>query len=165
MVKKEANRKKILNLFCYTGSFSVCAAAGGAEEVTSVDLSKTYLSWAERNMQLNGFVHSSPLGPPVPVRTGDGSTYNYIQTDVKEYLKTIPENYFDIIILDPPTFSNSRRMEEFLDIQRDHVELINDCLNSMKKDGILYFSTNYRKFILDKEKIKAFSIKDFTKAT
>jgi 23S rRNA (cytosine1962-C5)-methyltransferase len=165
MIKKEANGKKVLNLFCYTASFSVYAAAGGAEEVTSVDLSKTYLNWAQGNMQLNGFINRTPLGPPVPVRTGDGGTYNYIQADVKEYLKTIPENYFDIVILDPPTFSNSQRMDSFLDIQRDHAELINDCLKGMKNNGILYFSTNYRKFILDKEKIKASSIKDITKAT
>jgi len=151
MVKTEANNKKVLNLFCYTGSFSVYAAAGGAGEVVSVDLSKTYLNWAERNMELNGFI--------------DKTKYMYVHEDVKQYLKTLPGNYFDLIIVDPPTFSNSQRMEEFLDIQRDHVELINDCLLSMKTDGILYFSTNYRKFTLDKEKIKATSIKDITKAT
>jgi 23S rRNA (cytosine1962-C5)-methyltransferase len=151
MVKTEANNKKVLNLFCYTGSFSVYAAAGGAGEVVSVDLSKTYLNWAERNMELNGFI--------------DKTKYMYVHEDVKQYLKTLPGNYFDLIIVDPPTFSNSQRMEEFLDIQRDHVEMINDCLLSMKTDGILYFSTNYRKFTLDKEKIKATSIKDITKAT
>ena len=157
MVKEEASSKKVLNLFCYTGSFSVYAAVGGAEEVTSVDLSKTYLNWAERNMQLNGFVHN--------FLSANGGKYRYVHADVKEYLKTIQENYFDIIILDPPTFSNSQRVEEFLDIQRDHVELINNCLNGMRKDGILYFSTNYRKFMLDKEKIKTSAIKDITKAT
>jgi hypothetical protein len=76
VVKKEAKDKKVLNLFCYTGSFSVYAAAGGAEEVTSVDLSKTYLNWAERNMKLNGFINGTPSGPPVPVRTGDGDFTN-----------------------------------------------------------------------------------------
>jgi len=88
-----------------------------------------------------------------------------VQADVKQYLKTLPVNYFDMIIMDPPTFSNSKRMEEFLDIQRDYVDLINDCLLNMKTDGILYFSTNYRKFLLDKEKIKATSIKEITKTT
>ena len=155
IVKKESGSKKVLNLFCYTGSFSVCAAAGGASEVVSVDLSKTYLEWAERNMHLNGYTTNSPLG--------DGG--KYVHADVMKYVEALPSNYFDIVILDPPTFSNSQRMDEFLDIQRDHVKLINDSLNGLKKDGILYFSTNSRKFILDNDKIKAGTIKDITKAT
>jgi 23S rRNA (cytosine1962-C5)-methyltransferase len=151
MIREEARNKKLLNLFCYTGSFSVHAAAGGAEEVVSVDLSKTYLNWAKRNMQLNGF--------------DEQTKYKYIHTDVKRYLETIPENYFDIVVMDPPTFSNSKRMEEFLDIQRDHAELISNCLSAMKTNGILYFSTNNKKFILERERIKASSVRDITKAT
>jgi 23S rRNA (cytosine1962-C5)-methyltransferase len=151
MVKKASANKKVLNLFCYTGSFSVYAAAGGADEVLSVDLSKTYLKWGERNMQLNGFT--------------DLSKYRYVHADVKQYLPTLPQNYFDVVILDPPTFSNSQRMEEFLDIQRDHVELINNCLRAMQTKGILYFSTNARKFKLNEAAIKAQSIKDITKPT
>ena len=157
VVKKESGGKKVLNLFCYTGAFSIYAAAGGASEVVSVDLSKTYLGWAERNMQLNGFVINTALG--------DGGTYKYVNADVMRYVETLPANYFDMVILDPPTFSNSQRMDEFLDIQRDHVKLINDCLSGLKKNGVLYFSTNSKKFILDKNKIKATSIKDITKAT
>ena len=159
MVKNESCGKKVLNLFCYTGSFSVYAAAGGASEVVSVDMSKTYLKWAQRNMELNGFFDDSPLG------VGGGPGVKYEHADVIQYLQTLPGNYFDIVILDPPTFSNSQRMDEFLDIQRDHAKLINDCLNGLKKNGVLYFSTNSRKFILDKDKIKAGSIKDITKAT
>jgi 23S rRNA (cytosine1962-C5)-methyltransferase len=151
MIRNESAGKKVLNLCCYTGSFSVYAAAGEASEVVSVDLSKTYLKWAQRNMELNGFF--------------DGGTYKYVHADVLQYLQTLSENYFDIVILDPPTFSNSRRMDEFLDIQRDHAKLINDCLNGLKKNGVLYFSTNSRKFILDKDKINSGSIKDITKAT
>jgi len=151
MVKSESAGKKILNLFCYTGSFSVYAAAGGASQTVSVDLSNTYLNWTERNMQLNGFI--------------DPSKYKYVHADVIKYLATLPEDYFDIVILDPPTFSNSQRMDEFLDIQRDHVKLINDCLKGLNKSGILYFSTNSRKFILDNEKIRSASIKDITKTT
>jgi 23S rRNA (cytosine1962-C5)-methyltransferase len=151
MVKAEASNKKVLNLFCYTGSFSVYAASGGAEEVVSVDLSKTYLDWAERNMQLNGFT--------------DQNKFKFVHADVMPYLKTLPENYFEIIIIDPPTFSNSKRMEEFLDIQKDHALLINNSLSAMKTNGILYFSTNYRKFILEKEMIRVASIKDVTKAS
>lgn len=156
MVREQSAGKKILNLFAYTGSFSVYAAAGGAEEVVTIDLSKTYLGWAEKNFRLNGFSINNSL-------SGVGG--KFIHADVLQYLKTIPANYFDLIIVDPPTFSNSKRMEDFIDIQRDHVGLINDCLKGMKKGGILYFSTNSRKFILDKEKTIAASIKDITKAT
>lgn len=151
MVREQSEGKKVLNLFAYTGSFSVYAAAGGAEEIISVDLSKTYLNWAERNMKENGFT--------------DGTKCKFIHADVKQYLKTISPSYSDLIIMDPPTFSNSKRMEDFLDIQRDHVELINDCIAGLKPGGILYFSTNFRKFVLDKEKINAKEIKDITKAS
>ena len=84
---------------------------------------------------------------------------------IKQYLKTLAAGHFDMIIMDPPTFSNSKRMDDFLDIQQDHVILINDCLAALSPGGVLYFSTNYKKFILDKEKIKAGLIKDITKAT
>ena len=161
MVREQSAEKKVLNLFAYTGSFSVYAAAGlsagaiakaeGADEVVTVDLSKTYLNWAEKNMRLNGFT--------------DSVKYQFIHADVMQYLKTIPADYFDMIIMDPPTFSNSKRMDGFLDIQRDHVELINDCLKGLKAGGTLYFSTNFKKFMLDKEKIKSSAVKDITKAT
>lgn len=156
MVREQCAGKKVLNLFAYTGSFSVYAAAGGATEVVTVDLSKTYLQWAEKNFLLNGFgVANLPLG--------EGG--KFVHADVLQYLKAIQPGYYDIIILDPPTFSNSKRMDDLLDIQRDHVTLINDCLEGLKTGGVLYFSTNFRKFILDKEKIKAIEIKDITKAT
>lgn len=151
MVKEQSAGKKVLNLFAYTGSFSVYAASGGADEVVTVDLSNTYLKWAQRNMESNGFT--------------DPKKYPFIQADVKQFLKTIATDYYDIIIMDPPTFSNSKKMDDFLDIQRDHVELINNCLSGLKPGGILYFSTNFRKFILDNEKINATVIKDITKAT
>jgi 23S rRNA (cytosine1962-C5)-methyltransferase len=150
-VKEEAKNKKVLNMFCYTGTFSVYAAAGGAEEVASVDLSNTYLNWAKRNMQLNGFTN--------PVK------YKYDHADARQYLNTIKTDYFDLIVMDPPTFSNSKQAEGFLDVQRDHVEMLNDCLSGLVPNGVIYFSTNSRKFILDKEKIKATSVKDITKAT
>jgi 23S rRNA (cytosine1962-C5)-methyltransferase len=151
MVRDQSKGMKVLNLFAYTGSFSVYAAAGGAEEVVTVDLSKTYLSWAQRNLDLNGF--------------SDPEKYKYQHADVKQYLKELFANYFDLIVMDPPTFSNSQRMEDILDIQRDHVELINDCLRSMVPGGRLYFSTNFTRFILDGTGIKASSIKDITRAT
>jgi len=151
MVRDMSNHKKVLNLFAYTGSFSVYAAAGGADEVVTVDLSKTYLQWAEKNMQLNTFI--------------DTSKYKVIHADIKQYLKTISTGYFDIIVMDPPTFSNSKRMEDFLDIQRDHVELINQCMEALKPGGLLFFSTNFRKFELHEEKINATEIKNITKIT
>lgn len=151
MVREESAGKKVLNLFAYTGSFSVYAAAGGAAEVVTVDLSNTYLNWAQKNLAINGF--------------SDDAKYTFIQADVLQYLKTIPADYFDLIVLDPPTFSNSKRMEGFLDIQRDHVTLINNCLAGIKKGGTLYFSTNSKHFILEEEKIKAAEMKDITKAT
>jgi len=155
-VREESKGKKVLNLFAYTGSFSVYAAAGGAIEIVTVDLSKTYLNWAERNFQLNNF----PIGNLSPERV-----VSFIHADVMQYLKTPPAEYFDVVVMDPPTFSNSKRMEDFLDIQRDHVELINDCLHSLKSGGVLYFSTNSRRFTLEKEKIKATEIKDITRIT
>lgn len=151
MVRENCAGKKVLNLFCYTGSFSVYAAAGAAASVTSVDLSKTYLQWAEHNMKLNGFT--------------DKSKYSFISADVLQYLGTLPPNHFDLVILDPPTFSNSKRMKDFLEIQRDHVTLINQCLRAMKPGGQLYFSTNYRRFKLEADQIKAAAIKDITRQT
>lgn len=150
-VRGLAAGKRVLNLFAYTGSFSVYAAAGAASEVVTVDLSKTYLSWAERNMALNGFA--------------DPDKYRTVHADVKQYLKTLPENQFDLIVMDPPTFSNSKRMDDILDIQRDHAGLINDCLRAMQPGGLLFFSTNFRKFIPDKERINTPHIKDITRAT
>ncbi len=151
MVRSESQNKNVLNLFCYSGSFSVYAAAGGAATVTSVDLSKTYLNWAKENMVLNNLL--------------DEKKHHFVHADVKEYLNELPKDFFDMVIMDPPTFSNSKRMKDFLDIQRDHATLINRALRSMKPSAVLYFSTNYRKFILDKEIIAASSVKDITKAT
>jgi 23S rRNA (cytosine1962-C5)-methyltransferase len=149
MVREMSEQKKILNLFCYTGSFSVYAAAGNAAKIVSVDLSKTYLSWAEKNMQINF----------------PDADHEIVHADVLQYLKQIPPESFDLVVMDPPTFSNSKRMEDFLDIQRDHVELINDCMRILNQNGVLFFSTNFTKFQLDAEKINASNIKDITKQT
>jgi 23S rRNA (cytosine1962-C5)-methyltransferase len=151
MVKELCPGKRVLNLFCYTGSFSVYAAMGGAASVTSVDLSKTYLNWAENNFVIN--------------HLKDKEKYPFIHADVLQYLKTIPPGSFDIVILDPPTFSNSKRMKDFLDIQRDHVELINDALSATSTNGVIFFSTNFSKFVRENELINAGEIKDITKAT
>jgi 23S rRNA (cytosine1962-C5)-methyltransferase len=150
MVREWSRDMRVLNLFCYTGSFSVYAAAGGAVEVVSVDLSNTYLQWAQRNMQAN---------------FADVKSASFVQADVVPYLATLPGQRFDLIILDPPTFSNSKRMTAFFDVQQHHVALINDCLRILTPKGILVFSTNYTKFRLDVQNIKATEIKDITKAT
>ncbi|MCB0775519.1 MAG: class I SAM-dependent methyltransferase, partial [Chitinophagaceae bacterium] len=149
--REQSKDKKVLNLFAYTGSFSVYAAAGDATEVVTVDLSKTYLGWAQRNMQLNGF--------------DDPSKYRFVHADVMQYIKILPKNHFDLIVLDPPTFSNSKRMDDFMDIEKDHVGMINVCMNSLQQGGKLYFSTNKIDFKLNEKEITASAIKDITKAT
>jgi 23S rRNA (cytosine1962-C5)-methyltransferase len=159
MVRDEAKDRQVLNLFCYTGSFSVYAAAGGAAGVDSVDLSKTYLNWAEENMALNSSPAGNPAGHPGSSAPAAPGKYNFIHADVKQYLDELPPEKYDLVVMDPPTFSNSKRMKDFLDIQRDHAELINKTLRAMKPGGILYFSTNFRKFQLETEKILAGSVK------
>ncbi len=151
MVLDQSAGKRVLNLFAYTGSFSVYAAAGGAALVTTVDLSNTYTNWAKRNIELNGFT--------------DESRYIFIAADVIQYLQTLAPASFDIIVMDPPTFSNSKKMDGVLDIQRDHVSLVNNCLHALSPGGLLYFSNNYTKFQLDEDAIQASAIKDITKAT
>lgn len=151
MVRQQSEGKNVLNLFAYTGSFSVYAAAGGAAEVVTVDLSNTYLNWARENMALNGFT--------------DPQRYQFIAADVLQWIEQAPPNHFDLVVLDPPTFSNSKKMNEFLDIQRDHVRLVNQVLQTMKPGGVLYFSTNARKFIPEKDKIDAAIFQDITRQT
>jgi len=151
MFRAEAHYKDVLNLFAYTGSFSVYAAAGGAKSVTTVDLSNTYLSWAKENFSRNGMLNTSQ--------------YHFLRADVKQYLETLAPASFDLVIMDPPTFSNSKMMKDILDIQQDHVFLINSVMRSLRADGVLYFSTNYQRFVLQTDAIHAASIKDITRTT
>ena len=150
MVRENAEGKKVLNLFAYTGSFSVYAAAGGASETLTVDMSNTYLQWADRNLVLNGF---------------DGENHKLLQADVLQWLKDPTDRDFDLIVIDPPTFSNSKRMEGTLDTQRDHVWIINQALMICAPGAEIWFSTNYRKFKLDDSGIKSENIQDITKQT
>jgi len=132
MVCNEALGKDVLNLFAYTGAFSVYAADGGAQSTTTVDLSNNYLDWAERNMQLNGF-------------TGD--EHSYVQSDIREYLRSLPqEELFDLAVIDPPTFSNSKSTDEDWVLQEHYPELINSVINRLRPGGVIYFSNNYRRF-------------------
>ncbi|HCA50598.1 MAG TPA: SAM-dependent methyltransferase [Planctomycetaceae bacterium] len=140
MVCNESLDKDVLNLFAYTGSFSVYAADGGAKSTTTVDLSSRYLDWAERNMELNGFTSAA---------------HNYVQSDIREYLSSLPqEELFDLAIVDPPTFSNSKSTEQDWVIQEHYPELLNSVLNRLRPGGIIYFSTNYRRFKFDESFIR-----------
>ena len=145
LVKTESAGKDVLNLFAYTGSFSVYAAAGNAASVTTVDLSNTYIEWARKNFILNQF--------------HDPHRYHFLVKDVMQYLTKAANASFDLIVMDPPTFSNSKKMHDILDIQRDHVFLINEALRMLRPGGTLYFSTNARKFELDAKALNTQKIK------
>ncbi|MEI6184323.1 MAG: class I SAM-dependent methyltransferase [Bacteroidota bacterium] len=151
MVKDQCKDLSVLNLFCYTGSFSVYAAIGGASKVVSVDMSNTYISWAEENFKTNELI--------------DPDKYIFLREDVIQYLDKYTGPKFDIIIVDPPTFSNSKKMKDFFDVQQHHVSLINNCIKILNDGGTVYFSTNLTTFQIDKESIKATTIKDITKQT
>lgn len=140
--------KKVLNLFCYTGSLSVAAAVGGAS-VTSVDLSKTYLEWSKKNFLINDL---------------SVSQHHFLQEDILSFLKRPPfsKNEFDLILLDPPSFSNSKRMKTELDIERDHVELILQVTQYLSDEGTLIFSTNKKKFKMDERLSSMLVIKEMT---
>lgn len=168
LVRSEARDKRVLNLFSYTGSFSVHAASGGALEVDSVDLSNTYLDWAERNFKLNGFrcAHIEPEAFNRVVEPGElafnGASYRLVRADVLRFLSEAAKagRRWDLIVLDPPTFSNSKKMEGDLDIRRDYEHLIKACLAVLAGAGKLYFSTNARSFKLDESLFPGTKIKD-----
>ncbi|MFT6630953.1 MAG: 23S rRNA (cytosine1962-C5)-methyltransferase/23S rRNA (guanine2445-N2)-methyltransferase [Bacteriovoracaceae bacterium] len=147
MIKDSSLKKKVLNLFSYTGSISVAAAMGGGK-VTTIDMSKTYMDWAVENFWENQI---------------DPEMHTFIQTDVIQYLEAPLKEKYDIIILDPPSFSNSKRMQDVFDIQEDHGWMIRNLMKSLTPTGVLYFSNNFRKFKLDEEILTSFEIKDITK--
>lgn len=150
LVKERSEGKNVLNLFAYTGSFTVYAAAGGAASTLTIDLSNNYLDWAQRNLAINSL---------------EAPAHRFLRADVKEWLHQPPTELFDLIVLDPPTFSNSKRMRDILDMQRDHPLLINGCLQRMPVGGVLFFSTNFRRFRLEAEKIAGVAIRDITAQT
>jgi 23S rRNA (cytosine1962-C5)-methyltransferase len=152
MVYDRAKNTRFLNLFAYTGAFTVYAAAAGATQTLTVDLSNTYLQWAKHNLAANLLTNAKQ--------------HQFLQTDVKKFLLEADyPDHFDLAVLDPPTFSNSKRMDEILDTQRDHVQLINQTLRLLKPNGTLFFSTNYRRFKLHTEAIQATSITNITTTT
>jgi len=146
---EHARGGRFLNLFCYTGAATVHAALGGARATTSVDLSNTYLDWLRRNLALNGI---------------DPSRHQVVRADAREWLATCRET-FDLIFLDPPSFSNSKKMDSSLDVQRDHPALIREAMARLSTDGVLVFSTNLRRFQLDSALAAEFEFEDRTQAT
>ncbi|PJK10859.1 bifunctional 23S rRNA (guanine(2069)-N(7))-methyltransferase RlmK/23S rRNA (guanine(2445)-N(2))-methyltransferase RlmL [Lysobacteraceae bacterium NML120232] len=135
---QEARGKRFLNLFCYTGVATVRAALDNAQTTTSVDLSGTYLQWLLDNLQENGI---------------SGKQHRLIQADALAWLEAENAQY-DLIFCDPPTFSNSKRADDF-DVQRDHVRLILAAVARLAEGGVLYFSNNYRRFKLDEAALSA----------
>ncbi len=130
--------KDFLNLFAYTGTASVHASAGGAKSTTTVDMSNTYLQWAQRNMELNGFT---------------GEAHQFEQADCLQWLEH-EDRQFDLIFIDPPTFSNSKRMEQTFDVQRDHLQLMTNLKRLLRPEGVVVFSNNKRHFKMDVDGLK-----------
>jgi 23S rRNA (guanine2445-N2)-methyltransferase / 23S rRNA (guanine2069-N7)-methyltransferase len=152
LIQKQAKGKRFLNLFAYTGSATVHAAMGGAKSTTTVDMSNTYLNWAKKNLAVN-------------TTTGE---HEFIQADCLEWLNNeaqLANRLYDLIFLDPPTFSNSKRMEDVFDIQNDHVQLINNAISLLSPGGELYFSTNFRRFKIDKAALSDYIVEDISAAT
>ena len=136
LVGDKSKGKNVLNLFAYTGSASVHAAIGGAKSVTTIDMSNTYISWAKENFALNGL---------------SGKQYDFIQADCLQWIKENSHQKFDLIFIDPPTFSNSKRMEDSWDVQRDHADMLGGLIKLLSPNGELIFSNNKRKFKMDIE--------------
>lgn len=148
-VGQQAQGKRFLNLFSYTGSFTVYAALGGANYSETVDLSNTYLTWAKRNFALNHL---------------DEAQHKIIRQDVFMYLQTALDanKKFDLIVLDPPSFSNSKKMAGILDVQRDHVRLIEGAMALLNKGGVLYFSNNFRGFHLSEHIARHYHVEEIS---
>lgn len=153
LIQQQAQGKRFLNLFAYTGSVSVHAAMGGASSSVTVDMSNTYLDWAKRNFALNGI-------------TGD---HKLLRANCLSWLveqaTAKPRPQFDLIFLDPPTFSNSKKMDEAFDIQSDHVPLLKNAASLLAPGGILYFSTNFRRFKMDSAALADLKIEDISTST
>jgi 23S rRNA (guanine2445-N2)-methyltransferase / 23S rRNA (guanine2069-N7)-methyltransferase len=153
LIQQQAGGKRFLNLFAYTGSATVHAAIGGATSTTSVDMSNTYINWAKNNMALNK----------------NQGEHEFIQADCLEWLDReagLPySRQYDLIFLDPPTFSNSKRMDDVFDIQQNHVQLINNAVTLLAPGGVLYFSTNFRRFKIDNPALSGLNVQDITAAT
>ena len=154
MVKDEAADKRMLNLFAYTGAFSVYAAAGGAKSTTTVDLSRTYLDWAGENFQINDL--------------GSGK-HQFIASDTIEFLETAArqKKQYDLVVCDPPTYSNSKRTEDDWEVQTGYVAVFERLKKIVAPAGVVYFSTNFRRFKFDEDFIKSlgFEFREISKTS
>jgi 23S rRNA (guanine2445-N2)-methyltransferase / 23S rRNA (guanine2069-N7)-methyltransferase len=158
-LREYADGLRFLNLFGYTGAASVYAAAGGATHITTADMSATYLNWARRNMALNGFAESNT------VRFERVDVLSWI-VDERKRIEVGHQQPYGLIFLDPPTFSNSKKMgERTFDVQRDHVELLRDTAALLAPGGVLVFSNNFRKFKLAFEELPELDIQNVTNVT
>jgi len=155
MVRGESEGKRMLNLFCYTGSFSVYAAAGGAKETVSVDLSNTYLEWTRTNLAKNGFK--------------DAGRHRIVRDEARAFLEhraNRGELPFDLVVVDPPTYSRSAKSETPWDIERDHAELMELVAKNLVTGGVVYFSTNFRRFHLAEERLSVlYTFREITNRT
>ncbi len=149
MIQEMSKGKRFLNLFGYTGTATVHGAKGGAVSTATVDMSKTYIEWARKNLALNGFTSKE---------------HELVEADCLEWL-ALEKRRFDLIFLDPPTFSNSKRMDGIFDVQRDHVEVLKMAVKLLTRDGILIFSNNNRKFKMDIDSLSDLKIEDITQKT
>ncbi len=153
LIHARADGKRVLNLFCYTAAITVQAALGGAQSSLSIDMSNTYLDWAKRNLDINGL---------------QVTQHRLLRADCLTWLETAPQEFapsFDLIVCDPPTFSNSKKMEGILDVQRDHGVLIEQCMALLVPGGELYFSNNFRRFRMDDSIRERYRAEDITAAT
>ena len=151
LVRAQASGCRFLNLFGYTGAFTVYAIDGGATETTTVDLSQTYLDWTARNLALNQM---------------QGPAHRMIRSDAINFLEELPPKAaFDLAVVDPPTFSNSKRTETFWEVQRDHVDLLNAVIARMIPGGTIYFSTNFRRFKFDETSLQQVSVREISRQT
>ena len=148
-IAAEAKGKRFLNLFCYTATATVHAAAAGARSTTSVDLSNTYLDWARRNLSLNGL----------------SDLHRLERADVMAWLESARGQQFDLIFIDPPTFSNSKKLEGVFDVQRDHPRLLELAMKLLAPGGVLYFSNNFRRFRMDPAVEARYLVEDISAQT
>lgn len=155
MVRDAAEGKDMLNLFAYTGSFSVYAAAGGAASTTTVDLSANYLDWAAENFRLNDLpVDDSQL------------KHRFIQSDARDFLASLDQRQtFDLAVVDPPTFSNSKRTDDDWDVQQHTVEVLSQVAQHLTPGGLIFFSTNSRRFKLDETSLANLEIREISRQT
>jgi 23S rRNA (guanine2445-N2)-methyltransferase / 23S rRNA (guanine2069-N7)-methyltransferase len=151
MVRDAAAGATFLNLFAYTGAFTVYAAAGGAARTVSVDLSSSYLDWAADNLRLNGL---------------DGASHERVVGDIGPFLRRHPsEPTYDLVVVDPPTFSNSKRTDEDWNLQRDAVPLLSDLLPLVRPGGVIFFSCNFRRFKFDPSPLDVREVHEISRQT